>query len=146
MIKEKFSALCKSPLRIATNRLRRNLLRLKGVRFGCRLTLEGPVDIGSGRSICLGDRVRLGKHIYLGAWSEGELVIGDDTYIGRNCIILAHQSVIIGNDCLIVPGCHIADVNHGTSAGELIRKVIQRQTTESLADCDVVGSMSFRAL
>ena len=122
MIKEKLSALCKSPLRIATNMMRRNLLRLKGVSFGSGLTLEGHVDIGAARSICIGSRVRLGKHIYLGTSPDSELRIGDNTYIGRNCIILAHQSVIIGSDCLIAPGCHITDVNHGIAAGELIRK------------------------
>lgn len=126
MITEKLKALCKSPLGIAINRMRRILLRLKGVSFGSGLTLEGPVDIGAARSIHLGNRVRLGKHLYLGVWSEGELIIGDDTYIGRNSIILAYQSVIIGSDCLIAPGCHITDVNHGTDPGELIRKQLLR--------------------
>jgi acetyltransferase-like isoleucine patch superfamily enzyme len=64
----------------------------------------------------------LGKDVYLGAWPEGEIVVGDHSYIGRWTIILAHQSVVIGNDCQIAPGCHITDVNHGIAAGELIRR------------------------
>jgi acetyltransferase-like isoleucine patch superfamily enzyme len=63
-----------------------------------------------------------GKDVYLGAWPEGGLVVGDHSYIGRWTVILAHQSVVIGNDCLIAPGCHITDVNHGIAQGELIRK------------------------
>jgi acetyltransferase-like isoleucine patch superfamily enzyme len=64
----------------------------------------------------------LGKDVYLGAWPEGELVVGDHSYIGRWSIVLAHQSVNIGNDCRIAPGCHITDVNHGIAPGVLIRK------------------------
>ena len=80
------------------------------------------MDIGAGQRIKLGQRVKLGRDIYLGTRSTGELIVGDDTYIGRNSIILAHQSVKIGKDCLIAPGCHITDVNHGIASGELIRK------------------------
>ncbi|MBW8034277.1 MAG: acyltransferase [Planctomycetes bacterium] len=50
------------------------------------------------------------------------MVVGDNSYIGRWSIILANQSVVIGNDCLVAPGCHITDVNHGIEPGELIRK------------------------
>jgi acetyltransferase-like isoleucine patch superfamily enzyme len=49
------------------------------------------------------------------------LKIGSYTYIGRCSIILAHESVEIGNDCLIAPGRHITDVNHGIASGKLIR-------------------------
>lgn len=122
MLREKISALLRSPFGITKNRILRIMLRLKGVHFGEGLSLEGPVDVGVGHKIQIGRRVKLGKHIYLGTWLSGELVVGDDTYIGRNSIILVYQSVTIGSDCLIAPGCHITDVNHGTAPGELIRK------------------------
>jgi acetyltransferase-like isoleucine patch superfamily enzyme len=122
MIIKRFLAILRSPFGIARNRFYRIILWLKGVQFGSGLTFEGPVDIGTGHKIWLGQRVKLGKHIYLGTWPTGELVVGNDTYIGRNCIILVYQSVTIGSDCLIAPGCHITDVNHGTAPGELIRK------------------------
>jgi acetyltransferase-like isoleucine patch superfamily enzyme len=100
----------------------RTKLWLEGVTFGKNLFVEGNLDIDEGSRIFLGDRVRLGKNIYLGVWPEGKLVVGNHSYIGRGTIILANESVAIGNDCLIAPGCHISDVNHGVAAGELIRK------------------------
>jgi len=112
----------RSPLSIVCLMLKRFHLRLNGLRFGRGLILEGNIEVTAVRSVQLGRCVRLGKDVYLGAWPEGELVVGDNTYIGRWTIILAHQSVIIGNDCLIAPGCHITDVNHGIAPGELIRK------------------------
>ncbi|MFA5866119.1 MAG: acyltransferase [Phycisphaerae bacterium] len=122
MARKRILALIRSPFGITKKIVRRFVFRLKGVHFGSGLSFEGQVEIGAGHRIWLGQRVRLGRDIYLGAWSVGELIVGNDTYIGRNSIILAHQSVKIGNDCLIAPGCHITDVNHGIASGELIRK------------------------
>jgi len=96
-------------------------MRRKKLRFGEGLVLEGKVDITHAEQIQIGNRVKLGKESVLGAWPSSELTIGDDTYIGRWTIILAYESVQIGNDCLIAPGCHITDVNHGIEYGELIR-------------------------
>lgn len=96
-------------------------LRRRKLRFGEGLVLEGRLDITHHERITIGSRVKLGKEAVLGAWPDGDLTIGNDTYIGRWGIILAYESVQIGNDCLIAPGCHIADVNHGIESGELIR-------------------------
>ena len=84
------------------------------MRFGRGLLLEGKVEVSSPKNIRLGEKVRLGKDVYLGVWPDGKLIMGDNTYIGRWSIILAHQSVTIGDDCLVAPGCHITDVNHGS--------------------------------
>ena len=102
--------------------IRRLYLRWRGVQYGRDLILEGPIDITTPENICLGHHVRLGKDVYLGAWPKGELVVGNQSYIGRWTIVLAHQSVNIGNDCRIAPGCHITDVNHGIEPGILIRE------------------------
>ncbi|MHC4887924.1 MAG: acyltransferase, partial [Planctomycetota bacterium] len=112
----------RSPFSTITLLVRRHVLRLKGVTFGRKLCLEGHIDVTVGRNVRLGDYVRLGKDVYLGTWPTGKFVVGDNSYIGRWSIILAHESVVIGSDCLIAPGCHITDVNHGIAPGELIRK------------------------
>jgi acetyltransferase-like isoleucine patch superfamily enzyme len=88
-------------------------LWFQGVRFGRNLRAEGSLEVAKGDRITIGDNAKLGKDIYLGAFSSGELVIGSNTYVGRYTIILSHKSVRIGDDCLIAPGCHITDVNHG---------------------------------
>ena len=97
-------------------------LWLEGVTYGKGLSVEGNVSTDDGSKILLGNYVKLGKNIYLGTWSRGKITVGNNSYIGRWTIILAYESVSIGNDCLIAPGCHITDVNHGTAAGELIRE------------------------
>jgi len=111
-----------SPFSIVGLLVRRSCLRWRGLRFGRGLVLEGSVEITYAKRVRLGCDVKLGKDIVLGAWPEAELIIGNNSYIGRWTIILTHQSVTIGNDCLIAPGCHITDVNHGIAPGELIRK------------------------
>jgi acetyltransferase-like isoleucine patch superfamily enzyme len=102
--------------------VRRPWLWLHGVRVGKGLHLEGLVCVGYGENVRLGDNVRLGKDMWLGAFGTGRLVIGSNTYVGRLTIILAYDSVEIGDDCLISPFCYIADVNHGRAAGTLIRQ------------------------
>lgn len=97
-------------------------LRGCGVTFGKKLFLEGPVGVGTGTNVRLGHRVQLGNDVYLGAFPSGKLIVGNDCYIGRWVVLLAHQSIEIGNDCNVAPGCHITDVNHGIEVGELIRK------------------------
>lgn len=97
-------------------------LWLEGVTIGKHLFAEGSVEVLDGSRITLGNNVRLGKYVYLGAFSSGHLKIGSHSYIGRFSIILAHKNVEIGNDCQIAPGCHITDVNHGFAPDSLIRE------------------------
>lgn len=97
-------------------------LWLEGVTIGKHLIAEGGVDVLYGTKVILGNHIRLGKDVYLGAFSSGRLKIGSHSYIGRYSIILAYESVEIGNDCQIAPGCHITDVNHSIALGSLIRE------------------------
>lgn len=86
---------------------------LQGVRCGSGLKVEGTVRVANGQNVELGQRVSLGLEVYLGALARGRVRIGANSYIGRFTTILAYEEVTIGNDCLIAPGCHITDVNHG---------------------------------
>jgi acetyltransferase-like isoleucine patch superfamily enzyme len=97
-------------------------LWLDGVSFGRGLFAEGFVDVGNGINVILGDQVHIGKNVCLKAFGSGHLKIGSNTYIGNSNIILAHESVEIGNDCLIAPGSYIIDVNHGIEPNILIRE------------------------
>ncbi len=83
--------------------------------------LERGVEITHPERTRFGEQVHVGRDCYVSVWPEGELLVGSRTYLGRGSIILAHRSVCIGDDCLIAPGCHITDVNHGIAAGRLIR-------------------------
>ncbi len=105
----------------ACSRWRIAQLFRSGLVGGEGLILEGRVELTHPERVRLGRRVRLGVDVYMAVWPEGRLEIGDDSYIGRRTIILAHQQVCIGRDSLIAPECHITDVNHGMEAGQSIR-------------------------
>ena len=117
-----YRSVCKRVSVHSRSLLVRLRLRLEGVTIGKHLIAKGGVEVLCGTNVILGDHVRLGKDVYLGAFSSGHLKIGSHSYIGRFSIILAHKNVEIGNDCLIAPGCHITDVNHGFASGKLIRE------------------------
>jgi acetyltransferase-like isoleucine patch superfamily enzyme len=50
-----------------------------------------------------------------------KIMIGSGTYINRNTMIDAHESVEIGRDCMIGPQCYITDGDHGYDKGALIK-------------------------
>lgn len=111
----------RSRVRAVSHRCRVRALRRAGLIAGEGLSLEPGVEITHPECVRLGQNVLLGMQAYISVWPGGQLTIGDHSYVGRGSIILAHQSVTIGNDCLIAPGCHITDVNHGMAADRPIR-------------------------
>ena len=116
-------------------------LRAAGVQLGEEPALMGSVLVGYGPGITLGNYVRLGDGVYLGTFPGGELIIGDNTYLGKGTIILAYERVVIGRDCELAPYTYITDVNHGFHRGELIRK--QPLSPEPVAIEDDVWFGSF---
>jgi acetyltransferase-like isoleucine patch superfamily enzyme len=73
-----------------------------------------PYISGSG-SIFLGDRVYLsGKPQFEFATTRGtkpEIVIGDDSFVGHQCMIFCARSVRIGRHCLMAQGAKIYDMD-----------------------------------
>jgi acetyltransferase-like isoleucine patch superfamily enzyme len=47
-----------------------------------------------------------------------KITIGARTYINRNTILDASDSLAIGEDCMIGPGCYLTDHDHGVVPGE----------------------------
>ncbi|MEA5553508.1 DapH/DapD/GlmU-related protein [Anabaena cylindrica UHCC 0172] len=44
---------------------------------------------------------------------HAKIIIGTNSYINRHTFIDATESIIIGKDCAIGPGCYITDHDHG---------------------------------
>jgi acetyltransferase-like isoleucine patch superfamily enzyme len=44
---------------------------------------------------------------------EPKIVIGSGTYINRNTVLDAAESLVIGRECAIGPGCYLTDHDHG---------------------------------
>jgi acetyltransferase-like isoleucine patch superfamily enzyme len=100
---------------------RRAALYARGVEYGPDLIVECRATVDGRGRVRLGRNVWLGRDCYIHVWPNAELVIDDDTYIGRGTIILCHESVRIGAKVMVAPNCHITDVNHGTAPGVPMR-------------------------
>lgn len=109
----------------------------KAVHCGKNLRTEGTVHVAHGYNVTLGDDVLLGKDVNLGAFKSGKLCVGSNTYIGRYTIILAYEHVHIGNDCLIAPGSHITDVNHGFSRTDVPMRTQEYTSKKVVIEDDV---------
>jgi acetyltransferase-like isoleucine patch superfamily enzyme len=74
---------------------------------------EGSIIIGA--SVLIGEMVSLSAGMVPGQdlGSEPVLRIGDRCVIGRGSHVVAHHSVLIGDDVFIGPYVYITDQNHG---------------------------------
>ncbi len=69
------------------------------------ITLESPCALDRGVVLlCAGETT-----------SAPKILIGAHTYINRNTFLDAIESLVIGRNCAIGPGCYITDHDHGTN-------------------------------
>jgi acetyltransferase-like isoleucine patch superfamily enzyme len=98
------------------------LFRSQCERIGPGFRMELlPYVVGSGK-IVLGSHVRFGgkQEFIFGNQTNAlpEVVVGDHTFIGHLCSILAASSVRIGRHCLLAGGVRVCDYDgHPTDAG-----------------------------
>lgn len=101
------------------------LSHLRALTRGCipvTTQFDGPVFTSGVVKLDLRDHCRLGRGVFLETGEQGRIEIGSHTRINAGVFIVAHSSVSIGDDCLIGEYVSIRDADHGTEAGELIRK------------------------
>lgn len=89
------------------------LFRSQCASVGSGFSMEQlPYLTGRGR-ICIGNRVRLSGKSGLGFGKclreAPEIVIGDGTFVGHDCSLIAADSIRIGKNCLIARGVSIRD-------------------------------------
>ena len=84
------------------------------VRIGRGVTVGRAVTIvvASRGTLVIGDRVVIGPNVHLMV-EFGSLTIGDDSFIGDGCVIVAQDSIRIGRDALIAAYCTLRDQDHG---------------------------------
>jgi len=95
------------------------------VHYSALTSIEGHLSVGPGSKLCRGEKLRLGPRASMRTGSRcviepgarievlGELVIGDDVYVGRDAVIVARSNVSIGSGTLIGERVSIHDANHG---------------------------------
>ena len=97
-------------LRILYNRL------LYGSRY--RVHWLQRIDPFANISLFQKGKLRIERNIELASGcdlqvhGDGELMIGEGTYMNRYCMISVHDSVSIGNRCMFGPSVKIFDNNH----------------------------------
>jgi acetyltransferase-like isoleucine patch superfamily enzyme len=71
------------------------------------IELDGGVSLDRGVTLlCVGP-----------SGGEPKIVIGGGTYINRNTVLDAAESLVIGRECAIGPGCYLTDHDHGFAPG-----------------------------
>ncbi|MDB5359564.1 MAG: exopolysaccharide biosynthesis protein [Rhodospirillales bacterium] len=86
------------------------------VSNGWTAALERTSQVGADRHshIRMGRRVYIKRGVNIEALDGGQIVIGSDTFINRDCSIVARKAIRIGQNCLIGDGVSIYDHNHRT--------------------------------
>lgn len=82
-------------------------------------TAYGAVDISfgtkvygkKGGEVCIDKGITIAKNTVVAA-VKGKILIGKNCFIGRNCSIIAHESINIGDNCMFGPGVVIYDHDH----------------------------------
>ncbi len=111
---------------------------------GENVVVEKGVLILKPECVRIGSNVYIGHYAILRGYDRGELVIGDDTWIGQFCYFNSAGGIEIGSRVGIGPGVKIMSSKHGEEGREvpvlLCDLEFARVTIES--DCDLgMGSI-----
>jgi len=82
---------------------------------------DGELQIIGTGNVTWGEHCRFGKDVVLETQNDGIIELGDNVRINQGSILVAHNKVTIGNDCLVGEYCSIRDANHNFELGEVIR-------------------------
>ncbi|MCV2364704.1 acyltransferase [Paucibacter sp. DJ1R-11] len=102
------------------NWLRALLYRPKSVQMGPGSMVRWPRWFHNGQRIRMGRSCTIGRHCVfhpLKAYGPtplaGEIILGDEVYIGGYCQLHAMQTLRIGSGCVLSEHVYISDIAHG---------------------------------
>lgn len=99
------------------SRWRNAYYRLRGVRLGGYVWLRAVEIPRDHRAVVIEGGAALDRGVVLlcsgPATGSPKIVIGRGTYINRNTMLDATESLVIGRECAIGPGCYLTDHDHG---------------------------------
>ena len=98
------------------------------VPFSADIRIKGKGHIDFGRKVFLEKRVSISA-------IDGTVAVGDFTSINRNCIIVAHNSIKIGNNVAIGPNVCIYDHDHAWNKDGIINGKYKGAPIEIGNDC-----------
>lgn len=82
--------------------------------LGDNIVMTNPECVYLGKNVCIGANTYLGPVTnFLGIAYNPKIVIGDGTWVGKNCSMAAIHRVEIGKNVLFAGHVHITDHSHG---------------------------------
>lgn len=90
-----------------------------GLRFNPIVALSPftEITLDRGSILVIGKKFRMRGGSRIRIRKGGSLIIGNNTYINHNCMIVCHDRITIGNDVQFSPNVMIFDHDHDYSAG-----------------------------
>ncbi|MBR2994887.1 acyltransferase [Candidatus Saccharibacteria bacterium] len=85
-----------------------------------RVPILSSISIIHGK-LSLGKECNIGNNTVISAVG-GKIVIGDGSFVNRNCQIIAHDSIIIGKNVMIGPNVVIMDHDHKIENGSIKKR------------------------
>lgn len=119
--------------------------RLLGNRL--QFTLVTLVSLGAslktydGGAIRVGRKAAIRKNVEIAA-SRGQITIGNSCFINRNCMIVAHEKIEIGDGTTIGPNACIYDHDHDGKGGYKTKPVIIGKNVWIGAGCILLKGIS----
>lgn len=99
-------------------------MKMAGLKiiYGKKIVFKGitlfqknsSVQIGKGSKVKIGNRTTLGSGTLVAARNNSTIDLGLNVYMNRNCTIVAHEAISIGDGATIGPNCCIYDHDHDT--------------------------------
>lgn len=90
---------------------------------GKNLCIGRNVDLVVYGELIIGEGVTLSDGCALEVSPRGRLVLGDRVFIGRHCVVVAHELVELGRNTLVAEQCTIRDQDHHLDPEERMREV-----------------------
>ena len=89
---------------------------LHGSRYSCSLmAIFAPMStirMSKCSELVIGSKVMIESGSYVGVRTNSRLLLGKDSYINRNCTIVSHELIEIGEGVCVGPNCCFFDHDH----------------------------------
>lgn len=107
----------KTFFRVSTTILRNCILKIcYGPRYKCAFlnscSISTQISVQKKGELIIGKHLSSLARLEIGVRNGGKCVIGDYVNFNKDCTIVCHEHIAIGNHCIFGPGCKLFDHDH----------------------------------
>lgn len=77
--------------------------------------------------------------------SRGNIIIGNNCFVNRNCMIVSHEKIVLNDNVTIGPGTYIYDHDHDGKGGYVTNPVIIEDNVWIGAGCIILKGVTIHA-